>query len=271
MSAYPSEAPFLEVSAFIRRLPELGIRVLVESLPGNLEDGQPAQDLLCETLMHGVSVVTVDKSPLVHAFDRLQAAAASGGAKIAFSGTTGVWPTADARGQTVLEIEGTLNGTTNHILSEMCETGADFETALREARDRGIAEPDPRLDIDGWDAAAKILILSRALMHMRAALSDISRTGISPASQALVTKARSSGRVVRLVAHARLASGQAQLTVRPEILGPESPFYSISGTAKAAIFRTAEAGQLFVTARSGLDAISGIIQGDLRSVTGTEA
>ncbi len=257
----------IDVPELLRHLPDLGIKVLVESLPSDLKSGQPALDWICASLELGVSVVTVDKGPLVNGYDRLLAAARAGKASLAFEGTTGVWPSTDVRGQEVTEIEGILNGTTNYILSSMCETGLGFEQALREAQRRGIAEPDPRLDLDGWDSAAKILILSRALMMARLDLASVSREGINPLTQSIVKKARSAGRVVRLLARARLESGEAKLSVSPEILSPESPFYSVSGTNKAAIFHTAEHGGLFVSCNSALDAISEIIMENIHSVT----
>jgi len=264
------KSSILGIPELLRRMPELGIRVLVEALPSDFKNGQPALDWLCSVLARGISAVTVDKGPLVHGFDRLLAAAASGNAKLAFQGTTGVWPSSDVRGQVVVEIEGILNGTTNFILSSMCETGVGFDASLREAQRRGIAEPDSRLDLEGWDSAAKVLILSRALMNTQADLAGISRTGIGPATQTMVRRARSTGRVVRLIARARLSSGRAQLSVAPAILGPDSPFYPVSGTTKAAIFRTAGGGQLFVSATSGLDAISEIIVEDIRSINGSQ-
>ncbi len=269
LRAWPAKTAMLTVPELLRSLPRLGVHVLVESLPSDLKNGQPALDWLCSSLASGISVVTVDKGPLVHGFDRLLAAAESGGARLAFQGTTGVWPTTDVRGQVVAEIEGILNGTTNYILSAMCESGLGFEPALREAQRRGIAEPDPRQDLEGWDSAAKILILSQALMNARVDLAAVARTGIGPTTQTMVKKARSTGRAVRLIARARLLSGRVQLSVAPEILSPDSPFYPISGTSKAAIFRTAENGQLFVSSTSGLDAISEIIMDDIRSVGGS--
>lgn len=266
LSAYAAKNRILDVPALIDRLGDMGVRVLVESLPTNFTDGQPALDWLCLALQRGISVVTVDKGPIVHGFERLSAAASKGGAKLAYQGTTGIWPSSDLRDVGVTEIEGVLNGTTNYILSSMCETGIGFQPALKRAQARGIAEPDPRLDLDGWDTAAKILILSKTLMASNASLSDVSRTGIGPSTQAMVEKARTTGRVVRLLARAHSAMGRIELSVAPEILGPESPFYPVSGTSKAGIFRTGTNAQLFVPGVSGRESISQTIMEDLRRI-----
>ncbi len=265
---YPSKDSPLEIPDLIGRLNDLGVGVLVESLPTNLKDGQPALDWIHAALLCGVSVVTVDKGPLVHGFDRLATAKKTGGAGLAFQGTTGVWPSRHVIGQAVVEIQGILNGTTNYVLSEMCEAGLDFESALHGAQKRGIAEPDPQLDLEGWDAAAKILILAKMLMNAQGGLSDVSRTGIGPATLNQVREARAKGRVVRLLARARMSMGRVMLSVRPEILGADSPFFSVSGATKAAVFRTAEGEVFFVPASSGWISISQIIMEDIRSITG---
>jgi homoserine dehydrogenase len=264
---YPSAARRLDVAELLGLLLSIGVSVVIESLPTNLQYGQPALGWILTVLSQGIAVVTVDKGPLVCGYDSLIAAARSGGARLAFQGTAGVWPPAAVFEHEVVEIEGILNGTTNHILSGMCESGLGFEEALREAQLRGIAEPDPKLDVDGWDAAAKILILSRALMKGRTALCDVARTGIDATTQRLVDKARSTGRVVRLLARARSSPVGVQLSVAPEIIGPESPFFAVAGTEKAAIFHTAGRDRFFVPGFSGRGSIARIIMDDVRSVT----
>src|SRR6266849_3901498 len=71
---------------FIRALRSAGVSVLVESLPTNIADGQPALRLITAALEQGTSVVTVDKGPLVHGFEALKDAARKGGARLGFSG-----------------------------------------------------------------------------------------------------------------------------------------------------------------------------------------
>src|ERR1051325_6413303 len=75
---------------FINALPQSGISVLVESLPTDLEDGQPALDLITSALAQGISVVTVDKGPLVHGLGAMKESAREGGSRFGYSGTTGV-------------------------------------------------------------------------------------------------------------------------------------------------------------------------------------
>lgn len=252
---------------FLRSIKRAGISAVIESLPTNIEHGRPALDLVSAALEMGMSVVTVDKGPVVHGYDRLKESARTGGSRFAFSGTTGVPIPDELRGRRVLEIRGVLNGTTNYILTRMREGGESFEEALAGAQRDGVAEPDPRLDLEGWDTASKILILAKALMGADARLNEVSRIGIDRDAQSLVEVGRASNRMVRLVGRARIYQGRVRVSVAPKLIGENSPFYSVSGTSKAAVFRT-DAGEVIVSARSGRDAISQTILDDLMSLAG---
>ena len=252
-----------DVRVFLAALPQAGVSILVESLPSNLADGQPALSLIGSALILGIDVVTVDKGPLVHAHEVLRVAARSRGAVLKTSGATGVAPpSAEIGDAIVIEIRGILNGTTNYILTAMQEEGLGFHEALRRAQSAGIAEPDPRLDIEGWDAAAKILILSNLLMSAAAALDDVARVAIGPETEALIDAARAAGRRVRPLARARIWQGRVRLSVAPKIVRPDSPFYSVTGTSKAALFRTEER-EIVASASSGREEIARIVLEDV--------
>jgi len=253
--------------AFIGALAGAGIGVLVESLPTNLRDGQPALGLINAALRAGIHVVTVDKGPLVHGFEALQEAARAGGARLGFTGTTGVSIPDDLAGERLVEIRGVLNGTTNYILTEMQERGLSFEEALAAAQAGGVAEPDPSLDVDGWDTAVKMLILAKALMNADARLDQVTRIGINAETDALIRAGRESNRRVRLVGRARLYQGRVRVSVVPKLIAADSPFYDVSGTSKLAVFRTASKREAISRARSGRDAIAQTIVDDIVKVT----
>lgn len=255
-----------DANKFIRSLKPAGISVVVESLPTNIVDGQPALELITAALEQGMNVVTVDKGPLVHGFEELKAAALKSGTRLGFSGTTGVSIPDELAGDRVLEIRGVLNGTTNYILSEMQEHRRSFDEALAGAQADGIAEPDASLDVHGWDTASKILILAKSLMGTDARLAGVSRIGIGPETESLIRIARESGRIVRLVGRARIWQGRVRVSVAPKLVEPDSPFYSVSGTSKAAIFRTERQGTVSALARSGRNAISQTIVDDIVKV-----
>src|SRR5262249_54067803 len=159
-------------------------------------------ELLLEALRAGLNVVTVDKGPLVHGFEPLQTAARSASRAIAYTGTTGVAVPDEIGGEKVVEIRGVLNGTTNYILTQIQKRDLSFSDALARAQQDGIAEPDPRLDIEGYDTACKILILARSLMNAGCDLTEVSRTGIGEQTDSLIRIAKESGRVTRLVGRA---------------------------------------------------------------------
>jgi homoserine dehydrogenase len=246
------------------------ISCIVETLPTNIKDGQPALDFLAQALSQGIHVVTADKGPMVHGFEALKSVARSSNSRFAFTGTTGVAIPQEITGDKVLEIRGVLNGTTNYILTAMQEQGLPFDQALAIAQRDGIAEPDPKLDVDGWDTACKILILAKALMNANATIMEVARIGIGKETQALIENGRATNRIVRLVGRARIWQGRVRVSVAPKLLDQSSPFYDVSGTSKAAVFRTAEHGEVLSLAHSGRDAISQVILEDIFKVMADE-
>ena len=257
----------LDPGPFIANLPHVGISALLESLPTNLIDGEPALSTLTATLAQGTNVVTVDKGPLVHGFETLARTAASSGARLAFTGTTGVPQPEGLSGDRVLEIRGVLNGTTNYILTEMQERSLPFDLALSRAQADGIAEPNPAQDTEGWDTACKILILAKALMGADTRLAEVSRVGISRETEKLIQEARATGQVVRLIGRARIWKGRVRVSVAPKLISQDSPLFHVAGTSKAAIFRTESGGEVLSRGYSGRDAIARTMLDDLKKVT----
>lgn len=252
-------------SAAMEMLRADGVRVLVECLPTDIQNGQPGRGLIAAALAAGINVVTVDKGPMVHAFRELTELAQRSNTRLAFSGTTGVCPPEELSGKQVLEIRGVLTGTTNYILTEMQERSLTLDQALAQAQSRGIAEPDPSLDVDGWDTAVKILILAKSLMAAEVDLSGVSRVGLGANIGPLLQTARKTGHKLRLVGRARIWQGRVRVSVAPKLIGPDSPFYAVEGTSKAAIFRT-EADQFVAHAPSSRGAICDTIARDIAGI-----
>jgi len=103
------------------------------------------------------------------------------------------------QGDKIRRISGILNGTTNYILSRMYFEGTSFELALKEAQERGITERDPSYDVDGIDAACKVVILANALMNRNVKFEDVERTGIRRITQEAISLARKSNFAIKLV------------------------------------------------------------------------
>ena len=103
-------------------------------------------------------------------------------------------------GNKALTIAGIVNGTTNYILSRMDAEGLDFADVLADAQRLGYAEADPTADVDGFDAASKLAILSSIAFHTRVTTDDVYMQGIRNVSAIDIEQARELGMKVKLLA-----------------------------------------------------------------------
>lgn len=188
-------------------------------------------------LRQGTSLVTCNKAPLALAWDRLHAAAWKGGATIHLNATVGAGTpilTTLARLQTVRgisHIKGTLSGTLAYVLQTIA-TGSRLSDAVTAAQRLGYAEPDPTLDLNGTDAAAKATILHNALFGHSLRLADaevrlpLHAAEGSPPLAAVATV--EPGRL-RLGLHAAAPLDQAPGTIRVEAFHPDGTTTIIAG------------------------------------------
>ncbi len=205
------------------------VDLLVEATPTNLRDGQPGLGLIADALRRRVPVAMASKGPLVLGYAELTTLAAQAGVRLAFSAAVaGGLPTVnlgrrDLAGAQVLRVEGIFNSTTNYILTTMAEEGLPFADALAEAQRRGIAEADPSLDIDGFDAAAKLLIVANSVLGRPTRLADIEITGVRDVTPERLRAAARAGRALKLLALAEREGGDYRLSVRPTELELSHP------------------------------------------------
>jgi homoserine dehydrogenase len=229
--------------------------LLVEASPVNLQHGQPGLGCIEAALVRGWHVVTANKAPLVLAYRRLTDLAQTRGGRLLFSATVGGGlPSVnlgrrDLAGATIEGIEACVNSTTTYILSRMAE-GVAFDVAVREAQAAGIAEADPSLDVDGWDAGNKLVILANAVLGVPATLADVAVTGIRSVTPADLALAAATGETVRLVATAeRLPLGRSQrdrayeLTVAPRRLPADHPLGRLNAWEMGIVYHTDIAGR----------------------------
>jgi len=179
--------------------------LMVEATPTNIKNGEPGLTFIKRALNKGIHVVTSNKGPLVVAFRELTSLAEKKGCHLLYEGTVaGAVPIFSLvreclQGDKIRRISGILNGTTNYILSRMYFEGTSFELALKEAQERGITERDPSYDVDGIDAACKVVILANALMNRNVKFEDVERTGIRRITQEAISLARKSNFAIKLV------------------------------------------------------------------------
>ncbi|MDQ0206853.1 homoserine dehydrogenase [Alkalicoccobacillus murimartini] len=227
--------------------------VLVEAAPTHQEHGEPGYGYMKQALTQGLDVVALSKGALVHHYNELMSMANEYGQIIQYSGAVAAaLPTLDVgryclAGTTISGFEAILNGTSNYILSEMMDTGKSFADILLQAQEKGIAETNPSLDVEGIDSANKLALLANSLLETSSSFQDVSLKGIEDLTSVDLTEALRKGQKVRLVARAKVENDQVTLSVKPEYLSTTHPLSTVHGTNKGILFSTEEIGELFVS------------------------
>lgn len=247
---------------------------LLEATPTNLSDGQPGLDCVRGALRSGKHAVLASKGPLVLAYQELAALSDLGGNSNApalrFSGAVGgALPTInlgrrDLAGAIIERAELVVNGTTQVIL-ELMAAGQSFAEALAAAQAQGIVEPDPSLDVDGWDAANKLVIFANAVLEQPTTLADLTVRGISAVTSEELRAAWDAGGRISVVGTAlRGTDGRYTLSVAPTTLGPEHPLARLNLGEMGAVFHSDIIGR--TTVASLEDGPMGSTQAMLRDV-----
>lgn len=217
--------------------------ILVECTPGFAGTGDPGLSHIRAALTRGWHVVTANKAPLIADWSGLFELSKAHRRRLGISGTTAAaLPTLDVAryalaGAEIERIEGILNGTSNYILTQI-RKGRAFDEALREAQAGGIAEPDPRNDVEGWDTAYKILLLANAVYDQDFSLDDIDVKGITDLEQEQIQSGRGHGRALKLIGRISRESEAFKLEVRPQLIDESHPLFGVNDTEKGITFWT---------------------------------
>lgn len=244
--------------------------LLLEASPTAVRTGEPGLTHIRAALERGMHVVNANKGPLVVAYHDLMRLAERHGVELRNAATVAApTPALDIaryalHGATVESIEAVPNGTTNYILTLMA-AGRSLEDGIRAAQDAGIAETDPSLDVDGWDSAAKIIILANAVMGGRVRLDDVDVEGIGAVTAAELAQMRAQGLALKLLATARRGQRGLELSVAPTPLPLDHPLARLNGSGMGVLFHTDLLGDLFVSVE-GDDSPFGTAQSMLRDV-----
>jgi homoserine dehydrogenase len=225
------------------------MRVVVETTTLHITDGRPALDHVEAALDAGLHVVTANKGPVAFAYDRLRDSADRNGVSFLFEGAVmdGV-PIFNLVRETMPGVRvdgfrGVINTTTNHILTAL-EHGEEFGLALARMQAEGIAESDPSLDLDGWDAAAKAAALANVLLDAKITPHDVARSGIGPGTAAAARTALSHGRRLKLLVSAKR---NERPVVRPEELPSDDVLARLGPMENALILETDLLGEVAIT------------------------
>ncbi len=213
------------------------IDIIVETIGGTTL----ARDIIATALRAGKSVVTANKDLLAlhggellaiaeeHTTDLFFEASVAGGIPVVQAAKEGL------AGNRIKSIMGIVNGTTNYILTKMSETGADFADALAEAQALGYAEADPTSDVEGYDAARKVAILSSISFNSRVTFGMVACEGITRISSWDMRYAEEFGYVIKMLGIARQddAATKIEAMVHPVMISKKHPLASVRDSYNA--------------------------------------
>jgi homoserine dehydrogenase len=238
--------------AFSKIIENKDVDLVVMMTPTNKQTGEPGITYIVSALENGIHVVTADKGPILLAYKKLNELAIKSNLQIGIGCTTGgALPSVnggiiDLAGSDILSIEGVLNGTTNFIINEIEESQVTYHEALKKAQELGIAEANPSLDVEGWDTASKLLILTNVLMNQEKTLNDIFVEGITGITPEEVKEAKSEGKKYKLVGKTVNKNGKLEMTVKLEKLSKDHPLYGVDGKNKGVRYTSDTLGDLTI-------------------------
>ena len=216
--------------------------VLIETTASNYKDAEPGMTHITTAMKNRMHVISVNKGPLALAFPSLLELATYNQVMFKFSGTVGGGtPILDyaknsLSGERITSFAGILNGTTNYIMTNMA-SGLSFNEALKDAKGKGYVEADESLDLDGLDAAAKLVILANWIMGMKVTLPDIDCTGIRMVTSEDIKKAAKKNCAIKLIA----SCNKEELIVGPKEVSNDDPL-CVNGTLNAIAFTSEHSG-----------------------------
>jgi len=224
--------------------------IVVEATPTNINNGEPGLSNMRLAFKSGKHIVTSNKGPLALHFNELKEAAEDNGLFFRYEATVGgAVPIFNLvhealGGNTVLGIEGILNGTCNYILTRMSEERMPYDLVLKEAQELGIAETDPAYDVEGIDSAIKLVIIANSIFGLDSTYKDVDVTGITKITPEALELANRNNYVVKLICEAR----EGKLTVAPRLVPKRHPL-AVGGTLNVASILTDLAGRITISGR----------------------
>ncbi|MBD2576135.1 homoserine dehydrogenase [Oscillatoria sp. FACHB-1406] len=251
------------------------IEIVVE-LIGGLE---PARSLILKAIAAGKHVVTANKAVIARYGDEIYTAANRAGVYVMQEAAVGggipiIKPLKESLGANrIARVTGIVNGTTNYILTQMTQAGADFADVLAEAQKLGYAEADPTADVDGLDAADKIAILASLAFGGRIKREDIHCEGIRQVSAADISYADKLGFGIKLLAIAQQIQSEPeialQVRVHPTLVPKDHPLASVNGAYNAILIEGEPIGQvMFFGPGAGSGPTASAVVSDILCIVG---
>ncbi|WP_373233213.1 homoserine dehydrogenase [Cohnella sp.] len=238
LDSYPDESGLIRGMNSFQTIQETNADTIVELTFTDVKTGQPAIDHCKAAFENGKNVVMSNKGPVALAYRELSELAQKKGVRWGYEGTvmSGTpalrMPLVSLAGNTINEIKGILNGTTNYILTKM-EEGMSYKESLAEAQALGYAEADPTNDVEGYDAQYKITILANVVMNGSLKREDVACEGISHLTPEDIQRAKEEGKRWKLIAACRRDGDRVIAKVSPESLPLTDPLAAVGGAVNA--------------------------------------
>ncbi len=200
---------------------------------------EPAKTFVLAALNAGKSVVTSNKELYCKYSHELEKAAIKNHCGLFYEAScVGGVPVIRAlldnlQGNKILSMTGIVNGTTNYILTKMSREGAGYQEVLKEAQKLGYAEANPTADVDGYDAAYKLSILSSLAFHTKIPYTKIYREGITGVTVKDIEYGKQLGFVIKLLAIGKNGDNGIEVRVHPAFIPAEHPLASVNDSYNA--------------------------------------
>lgn len=211
------------------------VSIICETMGGE----KPAYDFTRRALELGKSVCTSNKELVEKHGAELLKIAQEHHCSYLFEASVGggipiIRPLCTSLAQERIEsITGILNGTTNYILSKMENEGADFETVLKRAQEKGYAERNPEADVCGYDAGRKIAILTSLAYGKNVDFADLYVEGITQITRMDFAYAKKLGTTIKLFAKSQCIDGKYYAMVAPFMVTADNPLYAVQNVFNA--------------------------------------
>ena len=231
------------------------ISIVMEFMGGE----EPAASYMIRALEAGKTVVTANKMALATHWQEILRAARDHAAGLYYEASVcGAIPIIRAindslQANRITSVTGIINGTTNYILSRMTREGASYADVLADAQRLGLAEPDPTADVEGYDAAYKLSILSTLAFHRHVPVGSVYREGISGITPLDVQCGKAFGLTLKLLAIAKEVDGCVQARVHPAFVPDDHPLASVSDAFNAVYVSGHACGEMMFYGRGAGD------------------
>ena len=252
----PGKPRPLPAGHFTYHADELLADATLDALVEVIDDAAEAFRLVSAALRQGRRVVTANKAMLArHLPELVQLEQEFGGTLLyeaAVCGSIPVVRTLDAyfSHEPLRAVSGIFNGSSNYVLTRMSEEGSDYAAALAEAQAQGFAETDPTLDMGAFDPRSKAVLLAAHAYGVFLNPDEVLNLGIEAVGAADIAYAAARGQKVKVVASVqRLPNGRVAALVTPQLLGPESPLFTVEREFNGVVLAGEYAGEQFLRGR----------------------